>query len=43
VLILGDRFYEGQGFTTVSDFVAEKPDGENWHGMLLRMDLGKKE
>ena len=24
-------------------FVVEKADGQNWPGMLLRMDLGKKD
>ncbi|KAL1869443.1 hypothetical protein VTK73DRAFT_3117 [Phialemonium thermophilum] len=37
------RFYEAQGFQRVDGFVVEKPDGERWPGMLLQMDLGKKD
>ncbi|KAL2127801.1 hypothetical protein VTI74DRAFT_10152 [Chaetomium olivicolor] len=36
------RFYETQGFKSVDGFVVEKPDGEKWPGMFLRMDLGNK-
>jgi hypothetical protein len=27
----------------VDGFVVEKPDGEKWPGMFLRIDLGKKD
>ncbi|KAK4125870.1 hypothetical protein N657DRAFT_642615 [Parathielavia appendiculata] len=36
------RFYEAQGFKRVDRFVVEKPNGEKWPGMFLRMDIGKK-
>ncbi|KAK4099189.1 hypothetical protein N658DRAFT_517464 [Parathielavia hyrcaniae] len=36
---MGVMFYEAQGFTRVDGFVVEKPNGEKWPGMFLRMDL----
>ncbi|KAK4150902.1 hypothetical protein C8A00DRAFT_45795 [Chaetomidium leptoderma] len=38
---MGVMFYEAQGFQRVDGFVSEKPDGEKWPGMFLRMELGK--
>ncbi len=40
---MGDSFYEAQGFQRVDGFVVEKPDAQNWPGMFLRMNLGKKD
>ncbi|KAL2173151.1 uncharacterized protein P884DRAFT_288296 [Thermothelomyces heterothallicus CBS 202.75] len=33
------RFYESQGFKRIDGFVTKRPDGEEWRGMFLRMDL----
>ncbi|KAI0466750.1 acetyltransferase [Xylaria cf. heliscus] len=33
------KYYEGQGYSVVDDFVSTKPDGSTWHGALLRLDL----
>ncbi|KAI1849130.1 hypothetical protein JX266_005091 [Neoarthrinium moseri] len=33
------NFYIGQGFDHVADFSNERPDAEDWHGCLARMNL----
>jgi hypothetical protein len=37
------RFYEALGFQRIDGFVVEKPDGQKWPGMFLRMDFGKRD
>ncbi|KAI5458846.1 hypothetical protein BGZ63DRAFT_392157 [Mariannaea sp. PMI_226] len=33
------KFYTGQGFTPVSDFLVKRPDSGDWPGKLLRLNL----
>ena len=33
------KFYEGQGFTRVVDFLVERHDSPGWPGMFLQMEL----